>query len=260
MEEEKKVNAAATRLPFGLCEAHGIKIHPDWTPRDAWNALKGEGIIKEEDNVYKQHFGEKNPSDEQSKLEHEAVEWYVSGDGMLINQALRGSGEIPMDSLSDNERKLLSALDKATNKDTVVYPVLYRSVDASSIFGNMSAIEYDNLRGYIVYGDTLGKGAYADSIRTAISNRINQAKSKEHEEKGFMSTTTDLETAVDWEGYTGSEKPIVLEITPAKNTKGLDLTEHFMDQSEVLLARGQKYVIDSIEGKRGSIYVKVRLK
>ena len=33
-----------TGLPFGLCKKYGIATYPSWTPRDAWNALKGIGI------------------------------------------------------------------------------------------------------------------------------------------------------------------------------------------------------------------------
>lgn len=37
-----------TRLPFGLCQAHGIAIGKNWTPRDAWEALKGVGVTPDD--------------------------------------------------------------------------------------------------------------------------------------------------------------------------------------------------------------------
>ena len=40
-EGQPKRNAALLRLPFGLCKRYGIAIQDSWTPRDAWNALKG---------------------------------------------------------------------------------------------------------------------------------------------------------------------------------------------------------------------------
>ena len=40
-EGQPKRNTALLRLPFGLCKRYGIKIEDSWTPRDAWNALKG---------------------------------------------------------------------------------------------------------------------------------------------------------------------------------------------------------------------------
>ena len=32
-----------TRIPFGLGQREGIEVDPDWTPRDAWEALAGKG-------------------------------------------------------------------------------------------------------------------------------------------------------------------------------------------------------------------------
>ena len=42
-----------TGLPFGLCKKYGIETGKDWTPRDAWNALKGKLGVDPED-VYKE--------------------------------------------------------------------------------------------------------------------------------------------------------------------------------------------------------------
>ncbi len=36
----KKEDNGNTRLPFGLCGRYGIPIGKDWTPRDAWEALR----------------------------------------------------------------------------------------------------------------------------------------------------------------------------------------------------------------------------
>lgn len=40
MEDEKKRNKMALRLPFGLCKRHGIMLPKNATPRQAWDALK----------------------------------------------------------------------------------------------------------------------------------------------------------------------------------------------------------------------------
>lgn len=45
-------------LPFGLCKKYGIAVGEGWTPRDAWNALKGIGITPE--NAYKDLKKEEN--------------------------------------------------------------------------------------------------------------------------------------------------------------------------------------------------------
>lgn len=51
-------SAARTRLPFGICKAHGIKIEDWWTPRHAWEALKNHGIVKEVSEEYKEYYAE----------------------------------------------------------------------------------------------------------------------------------------------------------------------------------------------------------
>ena len=53
--KDTKTNAAATRLPFGLCEAHGITIQKGWTPRDAWEALKKAGVVSKNDPYKEYH-------------------------------------------------------------------------------------------------------------------------------------------------------------------------------------------------------------
>ena len=48
--EESGRNAALLLLSFGMCKRYGIAIQDSWTPRDAWNALKGRrGIDPDED-------------------------------------------------------------------------------------------------------------------------------------------------------------------------------------------------------------------
>ena len=42
-----------TGLPFGLCKKYGIETGKNWTPRDAWNALKNKIGVNPED-VYKE--------------------------------------------------------------------------------------------------------------------------------------------------------------------------------------------------------------
>lgn len=37
-----------TKLPFGLCQREGIKVDPNWSPKDAWNALEGKGYSAKE--------------------------------------------------------------------------------------------------------------------------------------------------------------------------------------------------------------------
>ena len=52
----KKGSHGNTRLPFGLCKKMGIDVGGDWTPRDAWDALKGKGVSAKEE--YKKLCGD----------------------------------------------------------------------------------------------------------------------------------------------------------------------------------------------------------
>ena len=82
------------------------------------------------------------------------LEWYGSGDGMWINNYLRGlNNEI---TLTDEELRGISRLDKATN-ERIKEDTLYRSVDASAIFGKMTQSQYEYLWNYIQGGEKIGR-------------------------------------------------------------------------------------------------------
>lgn len=53
-ENEDKIRG--TRLPFGLCKAHGIEIQEWWTPRDAWAALQNGGFVGDVSEEYKKYY------------------------------------------------------------------------------------------------------------------------------------------------------------------------------------------------------------
>ncbi len=192
---------------------------------------------------------------------NDATEFYVSGDGMWINQYLRGQegfGE-----LSESEKQYLKDLDKATD-GKITDEVLYRSVDAQAVFGSMSDSDYDNLRQQVLYGENaFGKGKYADGIRQQVNSRIGRTEGKTITEKGFMSTTSEASVAEDWGGFSGSDKPIVMRMKPSKNTRGVNLSSYDKNvsadsaQHERLLARNQKYKVKKVYGKNGHIYVDV---
>ena len=194
---------------------------------------------------------------------NDATEYYVSGEGMWINDYLRGRGDFG--ELTPSEQQYIKDLDTATNgkiKDST----LYRNVDAEAIFGRMSDVDYYNLQQTLTYGeDSWGKGNYADGIRNKVSNIIDNTKGKVKTEKGYMSTTSDANIAEDWGDFTGSEKPIVMKIKTSNNTKGVNLSQYDknapdMPQKERLLARNQSYTVKDIYGKNGLIYVDVEMK
>lgn len=177
------------------------------------------------------------------------LENYVSGDGMWINSYLRNPAEFG--NLTEDEKEYLSIMDYALKND-IKETVLYRSVDAKAVFGNINDIEFDDLKSQLIYGNDNKKAL----------ELINSVKGKEIVEKGFMSTTTEQRIGLDWGDFSGSDKPIVLELKTPKGTKGKNL--HLLDfeddpQREVLLARNTKYKINSIETKEGQIYLKAEV-
>jgi len=198
---------------------------------------------------------QKQPRESYTQAEKNAVEYYVSGDGMWVNQYLRdpsGFGE-----LEDGEKELIGLLDSATKREIVPDKILYRAVDAQSVFGKMSDMEFDNLRGAVIYGD---KSTQAQAVYAKAQSKIGQTIT----EKGFMSTTRDKEIAYQWSGYTGSTKDIALELRVQDGIRGFDVEKFFevdeQQQREVLLQRGLKYVPREIvkrEDEEGSAVIAV---
>lgn len=188
-----------------------------------------------------------------TEAEKRAVERYVSGDMMWVNQYLRG--RMPDDVvLQPDEKKFIEDLKSATSKPISKDMTLYRSVDARAVFGDITPLEFSNLVNYVVYGDTQRLIA-RDAIRL-----LERAEDSEITEKGFMSTTKDKDTATGWGDFTGSDKPVVVELKVPKGTKGVDLGEampeldKLMGQSEVLLHPGVTYRITGFRVDDGLIF------
>lgn len=195
---------------------------------------------------------------------NDATEWYVSGEGMWINQYLRGRGDFG--ELSQFEKQMLADLDRATNGN-IKDKTLYRNVTAEAIFNGYDSETISNLFRVLQYGDNaFGRGAYAENLVKNVRNMIQNTKGKTITEKGFMSTTTDRTVAENWGDFTGSSYPIVMEIKTSKNTKGVDLSSYDRNvsqeeaQHEKLLARGQKYTVKDVGIKNGNVYVYVEMK
>ena len=188
----------------------------------------------------------------------EALQWYVSGEGQWINQYHRGRLGEDFGELSDQEKALSDLLDAATDR---VLPAdittLYRSVDAEAVFGDISAEQFEFLQAHLLWGDN------QKYTLSQIDGIVDKTKHKIITEKGFMSTSKDYELASEWGGFTGSGKPVVLEMEVPKGVKGADLKQFDIEgdeQSEVLLARGTRYEIIDITGKDGHIHVRARIR
>lgn len=190
-----------------------------------------------------------------TEAEKRAVERYVSGDMMWVNQYLRG--RMPEDTvLQPDEEKFIEDLKSATSKPIGKDMTLYRSVDASAVFGDMTPTEFGNLTSYVVYGDTQRLIA-RDAIRL-----LERAEDSEITEKGFMSTTTGKSTAMNWFDFSGAEYPITLELNVPSTVGGANISEvsqeleHRMNQQEILLQPNLTYRITDISSEDGLIYVK----
>lgn len=58
-DPEAEESSRGTRLPFGLCKAHGIEIKDWWTPKDAWDALKHGGVVEDVSEAYAEYYRKK---------------------------------------------------------------------------------------------------------------------------------------------------------------------------------------------------------
>ena len=194
-----------------------------------------------------QQGGNSSNIDEMKK----AVEYYASGEGMYVNQFLRRG---QYNELSDDEKELVKLLDEATKMDEVKANSLFRSVDASSIFGNMSQLQYEQLTEYLVYGDEYYAGQVSKFMERSKPGTLIT-------ERGFMSTSELYDVVSGWYDFTGSDKPITLELSVPKGLRGCNVYELTPEveardpQREVLLPRGTKYKIVEITSKDGLIYV-----
>ena len=194
-----------------------------------------------------------------SETKNSAVDYYVSGDGMWINKYLRNPEQFAKDggNVTEKEKQIITELDNETTSTVIPEKKLYRAVDASAIFGDISDSDFDDLVAHVVYGNN-------DKL---IANKagllINRAENKQITEKGFMSTTKDKEIADNWNGFTGSNKEVVLELDIPDGMTGKDLAAYDVqgdEQKEVLLPRNVDYFIKKItQGENGKILVQAQV-
>lgn len=188
-----------------------------------------------------------------------AVDYYVSGDGMWINKYLRNPEQFAKDggNVTEEEKQIITELDKETTSTVIPEKKLYRAVDASAIFGNISDGDFDDLIAHVVYGNN------DKLIANKATVLINRAENSQITEPGFMSTTKDKEIAENWDGFTGSNKEVVLELDIPDGMTGKDLAAYDVEgeeQKEVLLPRNTDYFIKKItQGENGKILVQAQV-
>lgn len=180
--------------------------------------------------------------------EAEALENYISGEGMWINQHLRGTGELL--ELNDLEKEYYNNLLSATSRKVPKgfnNDKLYRSVDFSSLFREfgLSEVEIDSLYDLLRYDDKVLE-KYAN--KQGFGQFKNAPIGRVYTEKGFMSTTTDRGIAYAFNDFTGATRPMVLDFNTgnAKNLLGADARAwDILDdpQKEILLHPNTQYKI-----------------
>ena len=198
-------------------------------------------------------------SNDTAETKNDAVDYYVSGDGMWINKYLRDPEQFAKEggNVTEEEKQIIAELDKETTSTPVTDKKLYRAVDASAIFGNISDGDFDDLIAHVVYGNN------DKLIVNKATVLINRAENSQITEPGFMSTTKDKEIAENWDGFTGSNKEVVLELDIPDGMTGKDLAAYDVEgeeQKEVLLPRNTDYFIKKItQGENGKILVQAQV-
>lgn len=191
-------------------------------------------------------MGSVGSSDNISKQDiKDALEYYQQ-DGYYINSVLRG-GDYEFD---DKEKYYMKILDKAT-QDNVKHDILYRIVDPSVVFGKLSDIDADNLRAHLLLGDeAYDRGAYSQGIKARMENLVNSSVGKELHEKGYMSTTYDLDEAINkqFDSTHSNSIGVILKITNAKGLKGAEIGG---EEKEVLLKRNYRYKFKGVRNEDG---------
>lgn len=196
----------------------------------------------------------------------EALEYYASGDGMYINNMLRGRAGVNESDLSEDDRQIIKDLDAALNHE-LSQQTLYRSVDASAIFGD--SVDMYELLDEIKHNTySNGKGAYSQNKAKELNQVINNTVGKTFTDKGYVSTTRDSSIAENWQDFTGSSNPVVMKISTGEGTKGANISkatkylselERENPQKETLLGRNQKYKINKIYAKNNMVYIDVKM-
>lgn len=189
----------------------------------------------------------------------EALQYYRE-DGYYINSILRHEGEDNnLYEIDDKERYYISLLDKATNGSSVKQDTLYRIVDMNVVFGKMTDIDQDNLRAHLLFGDNYyDRGEYMQSIKAKMEKIVDKMTDKVVEEKGFMSTTSNYDEAMDKysDSTHSSYNGVILEL---KNTKGLKGVDMGGDEHEVLLKRGYKYKFKKAKVKNNMVVIETEI-
>lgn len=200
--------------------------------------------------------GGKLTQDQQDALD------YYKQDGYYINSILRQ--ELDLD---DREKEYVKILDDATSND-IKQDVLYRVVDADTVFPGLDDFSYYDLRSHLLFGDdAYDKGAYSQQKKANMEKLLNEPIGKSLVDNGFMSTTTDYATALHkTSDPTHGTKQVILKLNGTKGAKGADMGfldkkyDYLTPENEVLLSRKNGYSYKKIYAKDNAIIIDVDFK
>ena len=179
-----------------------------------------------------------------TETQKDALDYYKQ-DGYYINNILRQGLE-----LDDKEKEYVKLLDEVTTSD-VKQDTLYRVVDADTIFPGMDDFTFYDMRSHLLFGDNAyDKGAYSQNKKAQMEKLVKTPIGKGLTDDGFMSVTTDYDTALHkTSDETHGTKQVILKLTGTKGAKGADMGfldkkyDYLTPEHEMLLSRknGYKY-------------------
>lgn len=253
-EDDEEADERIMRDKDGKSVKDEFMSYNEWKKKYVDNVDKDESTETKPEEKPKDNINKILKDDKPTQEELDAVEYYVSGDGMYINDYLRDRNNPVerMGEMTDFDKETVKHLESATDREHG-YDKLYRCVDADAIFDNVSDMDWEYIQGNLGYGQN----------NQRAKEMIDGIKDKVITDKGFMSTTKDYDIAADFLDFTGADHPLVIEFEDAQKVKGFDLEKFMPDldktksQKEVILHNNAAYKIkDIIMDERGRIRVK----
>lgn len=246
------------RLPFGLCDKHNIKLPKSATPRDAWDALKGKGINP--DAEYKR--ANQNIKNNLQSIQKARPKKRITGleaEKAMAQEHNRWKSGLTIGE-RDSIRRYTDLVFDSTNEK------LRKGIDPQRIGGIEKRIIYDMdkaIANFELKQDIqVHRGTSVREFGVKNFDELKAKIGKEHELKGYSSTSTDLKEARDFASEQAYD-PVVMHIdVPKGKGRGAFLGDvsKYPKEKEFTLKRGAKIRIKSVEMKSdGIIYARVEM-
>lgn len=251
-EGQPKRNAALLRLPFGLCKRYGIKIEDSWTPRDAWNALKGiRGIDPREamDDYLDDREAGRQTTD--SNEQRETVEAFMSNDRIRVSAQNRGALQMCFEGGTNEMQEVTSRLFLEdsysyltrggdayfSTKDNTVR-MDYADADASSTFYHESWHAIDYNYGEVSQADIRRELTEKNNelLKAYLARRIHPTFYRRQTEENIQEARARAHTSCSYKLSTGKTfKDTLLEETKGRGKELFDeVKEKYNEDKERL--------------------------